>query len=64
MNMNIMRKTAALALAGTIVLSLAACGSTKASQADNTSTVQTDASQTKTTQEITDNSLGGWAVNN
>ena len=64
MNMNIMRQTAALALAGTMVLSLAACGSTKASQADNTSTVQTDASQTETTQEITDNSLGGWAVNN
>ena len=64
MNMNIMRKTTALALAGTMVLSLAVCESTKASQADNTFTVQTDASQTETTQEITDNSLGGWAVNN
>lgn len=63
MNMNIIKKTVAFALAGAMILSLAACGSTKASQADSTPAVQTDASQTETAQEIKDSSLGGWEVN-
>ena len=57
MNTNIIKKTAAFALAGTMILSLAACGSTSDAQAEN-SVVQTES-----TQEIADNSLGGWEVN-
>lgn len=59
MSLNIIKKVAAFALAGTMILSLAACGSTKDSGTEDSSSAQT-----VSTQDIKVNSLGGWEANN
>lgn len=59
MSLNIIKKVAAFALAGTMILSLAACGSTKDSGTEDTSSALAES-----TQEVKGNSLGGWEVNN
>lgn len=58
MNLNIIKKVAAFALAGTMILSLAACGSTKDSGTEDSSLAQIGS-----TQDVKDKSLGGWEVN-
>jgi hypothetical protein len=59
MSLNIIKKVAAFALAGTMILSLAACGSTKDSGTEDSSSAQAES-----TQDVKDNSIGGWEVNN
>ena len=59
MSLNIIKKVAAFALAGTMILSLAACESTKDSGTEDSSSAQAES-----TQDVKDNSLGGWEVNN
>ena len=59
MSLNIIKKVAAFVLAGTMILSLAACGSTKDSGTEDSSSAQAES-----TQDVKDNSLGGWEVNN
>lgn len=59
MSLNIIKKVAAFALAGTMIVSLAACGSTK-----NSGTEDSSLTQAGSTQDVKDNSLGGWEVNN
>ena len=59
MSLNIIKKVAVFALAGTMILSLAACGSTKDSGTEDSSSAQAES-----TQDVKDNSLGGWEVNN
>ena len=58
MNLNIIKKVAAFALTGTMILSLAACGSTKDSKTEDSYSAQAES-----TQDVKDNSLGGWEVN-
>ena len=57
MNWNRMKKSTLYVLAGTMVLTLAACGSAKNSSAENTASAET------ATPEIRDDSLGRWEVN-
>lgn len=59
MSLNIIKKVAAFTLAGTMILSLAACGSTKDSGTEDSSSAQAES-----TQDVKVNSLGGWKVNN
>ena len=59
MSLNIIKKVAAFVLAGTMILSLAACESTKDSGTEDSSSAQAES-----TQDVKDNSLGGWEVNN
>lgn len=59
MSLNIIKKVAAFAFAGTMILSLAACGSTKDSGTEDSSSAQAES-----TQDVKVNSLGGWEVNN
>ena len=59
MSLNIIKKVAAFALAGTMIVSLAACGSTK-----NSGTEDSSLTQAGSTPDVKDNSLGGWEVNN
>ena len=59
MSLNIIKKVAAFALAETMILSLAAYGSTKDSGKEDSSSAQTESAQ-----DVKDNPLGGWEVNN
>lgn len=59
MNLNIIKKVAAFALTGTMILSLAACGSTKDSKTEDSSSAKAESKQ-----DVKDNSLCGWEVNN
>ena len=59
MSLNIIKKVAAFVLAGAMILSLAACGSTKDSGTEDSSSAQAES-----TKDVKDNSLGGWEVNN
>ena len=54
MSLNIIKKVAAFVLAGTMILSLAACESTKDSGTEDSSSAQAES-----TQDVKDNSLGG-----
>ena len=64
MSLNIIKKVAAFALAGTMILSLAVCGSTKDSGTKDSGTEDLSSAQTVSTQDVKDKSLGGWEVNN
>lgn len=64
MKKNIFTKTAAMALAGTVVLSLAACGNTNGAQAGaDASAQQTISQEESSAQEAADISAGGWETN-
>ena len=64
MKKKIFTKAATMALAGTMILSLAACGNTNGAQAGTETSAQQTVTQEETdTQEVTDISAGGWEAN-